>query len=723
LLLVVDGLDEDLSQEGARRQSSIASLLPTDRHPGLRVLVAARTGYALPLDVQDNHPLRQSAKLVITPSPWADVRRAAAEQELQQLVTNDDRRKLLEFLAASGGGLSREDLAALTGLAPFSISQALGGIASRTITLTSTDNQASGAYEFAHKQLLSAAESAFGAVQLEQQRLSIEEWANEYQRSGWPVETPYYLLAGYGLQLREAHRTSQMISLATDSRRHERMLDLVDGHAFSLREIDIAGQLLISQTPDDLRSALRLAIERHEIAKGHQVPFSVMTTWAVVGYPRHAEALARSAGNPRDVMRALVALAVALTRSGNSELAERILGTATHAEWADAALAMMASRAARSGDVPRAAQLTARVTGRQQADRAFAALIGAAAAAGDFEWAENLLRKEVAGQQMRAKAVAAIVVARARTGDFEIAFGRAKEELDPIVRNAALQALARVASSRADFEMFENVLGEISDAAVVEWCRGDSADSVYSYGGRDAVEALIASLHDLRAKETASVFLAISLAHDNQLSDAEEIISHIQLTPTEAAISLATAVADMGSLESAERLAKQIRKPEGKAHCLGAIARSAAQLGRFDRAEYFAREIDKPEGSAVALTAISRVSHRAGDRQRSVALAAAAEDLYRNHSKQTRTSYALRVMAMVLADIDDVHRSWNLLTAITEEVDRSIAAESVAAALVRGGLTVEAESLLRSLPAGSRARATCAAVAIEYAKTGNSARE
>jgi hypothetical protein len=132
--------------------------------------------------------------------------------------------------------------------------------------------------------------------------------------------------------------------------------------------------------------------------------------------------------------------------------------------------------------------------------------------------------------------------------------------------------------------------------------------------------------------------------------------------------------------------------------------------------------IVKPEGTVSTLAAIARVSYRIGEHERSLALAAAAEDLYRNHSKQTRTSRALRLMATSLADIGDGRRSWILLNAITERYDRDIAARSVAPALVRGGLADDAESLLRSLPSGSRTRSAYAAMAVAYAEIGDRAR-
>src|SRR5439155_7622071 len=137
---------------------------------------------------------------------------------------------------------------------------------------------------------------------------------------------------------------------------------------------------------------------------------------------------------------------------------------------------------------------------------------------------------------------------------------------NPAARSAALEALARVVESRGDMTTFERVLSEIGDETVVERCRAGSAASVYFHNGRDAVAELIASLQDPSAKARASVELAIALARDHKLPEAEQAIANVQLGATDAAIALVTAVADSGDFSNAERLAKEIGKPEGRAY-------------------------------------------------------------------------------------------------------------------------------------------------------------
>jgi hypothetical protein len=706
LVLVVDGLDEDRSSGRAHGQPSIASLLPADTHSGLKVLVSARMGYELPLDVLNPHPLQNCVQYFIAPSASAEAKRIKAEQELNDLLSHQDRRELLAFLAASTGGLTRDDLSALTGFPLFTISDAFAGVAARTVARTRTNLGSSFIYTFTHEELLFASKSIFGAAVLQQRRSLIEQWADRYQQADWPPETPDYLLTGYGLMLADAQSVSQMIALAIDSKRHERMLDIAEGHASALREIDTAGQMMVGKTPDNLNAALRMAIERQNVASGQRVSFAVINTWVAVDQTGRAEALARSIDNERKMTRALVVLLVALTRYRHSELAERILGTVSDPDWADNALALMAREAARWRDVPRAAQLAGRIVHRPFAENAFAAVIGAASDAGDFEWAEELLRSEIIEERPKAKAVASIVAAQARMGDPATALTRASAELNPLVRQVALDALARVIAARPDSEIFDDVLAEITDDVVVERCRAGSTGSAYARDGRHAADELIASLHGIRAKDEARIQLALALVRDDKLPEAERVIAKVQQDATNAVIALAAAVADMGDLGSAQRLADKISEREGRSQCLGGIARSAARLGRFDRAEYFAREIPKPGGVAITLAAIARESYRAGGHARGRELAVAAEEQYRDIARLGQTSSALRVMSTCLADIGDVHRAWNLLNVITNRNDRDMAAQFVGPALVRGGLAAEAESLLISVASSSRSKST-----------------
>ena len=203
LLLIVDGLDEDLRPGG----HSVAGWLP-GRLPGLpaRVLVASRMYPGLPDDVDPAHPLAALAsdKLYTLPdSPHATRLRELADQEITQLLRRAGDDLALDVLglltAARGGPLTAADLAALTGSRPWKVHGVLDGEAARILRQVGPADTPR--YAFAHETLL---------VRCQQQGVGdpsharrIDEWAATWRDRGWPAArdgqdgTPLYLLDRY----------------------------------------------------------------------------------------------------------------------------------------------------------------------------------------------------------------------------------------------------------------------------------------------------------------------------------------------------------------------------------------------------------------------------------------------------------------------------------------------------------------------------------------------
>src|SRR5205807_4452428 len=119
LLLIADGLDEDVSRTTGR--PSVASLLPTLVGGHSHVLVTSRPHPELPADVGLEHPLRRTRREVLEPSPHATELMERAEQELEAVLAPPGRddpatgqaRDVLALLAAAAGPLAVNDLAAL----------------------------------------------------------------------------------------------------------------------------------------------------------------------------------------------------------------------------------------------------------------------------------------------------------------------------------------------------------------------------------------------------------------------------------------------------------------------------------------------------------------------------------------------------------------------------------------------------------------------------------
>jgi WD40 repeat protein len=202
LLLLVDGLDEDLRPGG----HSVAAWLP-GRLPGLpaRVLVASRLHPRLPDDGDPAHPLAAVTrdKLYALPdSPHATRQRELADQEITQLLHRADDDLALDvlgLLTAARGPLAIADLAGLTGRQPWKVRQVLDGQAARTLQQVGPADTPR--YTFAHETLLDRCQRQGVGDPGHARR--IHQWAATWRERGWPTVrdtgqgTPLYLLDRY----------------------------------------------------------------------------------------------------------------------------------------------------------------------------------------------------------------------------------------------------------------------------------------------------------------------------------------------------------------------------------------------------------------------------------------------------------------------------------------------------------------------------------------------
>jgi hypothetical protein len=225
VLLVVDGLDEDIRQTGL---PSVAHLLPTRVDGRVHVLVASRPYPELPGDVPDGHPLRSSSiRVDLTPFKGAEELADLARQEIYNLThdADDAAADALGLLTAAAGPLSEEDLATLTNdLAPPSAAQ------SRRMHRLVTEQAARSLepigpaerprYQFAHLSLLEYAQAAKELSHPEYRNL-IHRWAEWWRDHGWPTSpdatksTPRYLLDSYPGTL--ASEPGRLVALVSDA--------------------------------------------------------------------------------------------------------------------------------------------------------------------------------------------------------------------------------------------------------------------------------------------------------------------------------------------------------------------------------------------------------------------------------------------------------------------------------------------------------------------------
>ncbi|HSZ29283.1 MAG TPA: hypothetical protein VK784_05935, partial [Pseudonocardiaceae bacterium] len=206
LLLVVDGLDEDLRPG----RLSVAAALPTE-HLGqhARVLVASRHYPELPRDVDVHHPLYATMRVPLADSPHAAGLKILAEQEINALLPfewteasgSDLPFQILGLLTAAAGALSVRDLAAITRVKAPTVRAFITRRAARS--LESVGSVEDPRYQFAHQTLLKHCQHHPDVGGNEQYRDQLNQWGEDWRAKGWPISdmagagTPRYLLDSY----------------------------------------------------------------------------------------------------------------------------------------------------------------------------------------------------------------------------------------------------------------------------------------------------------------------------------------------------------------------------------------------------------------------------------------------------------------------------------------------------------------------------------------------
>jgi WD40 repeat protein len=221
LLLVVDGLDEDLRPP---RLPSVAALLPADVGGNAHVLVSSRPFPELPDDIPPGHPLRATTPIKFAPFTGAAELATLARLEIDQLTRSDGDlgADVLGYLTAAAGPLSVEDLAELVVGAVPATKASRRAVRSLLTQRAARSLQAVGSerYQFAHVSLLEYARTDPGLGDYGY-RTDIHAWAAKWQAAGWPsVTAPRYLLDAYPATLggtaADASDRGRLAALVTD---------------------------------------------------------------------------------------------------------------------------------------------------------------------------------------------------------------------------------------------------------------------------------------------------------------------------------------------------------------------------------------------------------------------------------------------------------------------------------------------------------------------------
>lgn len=223
LLLVVDGLDEDLHPD---LMTSVAMLLPAHLGSCAHVLVTSRPHYKP--DISIEHPLDAASPVPLDPFPGAERLATLARQEIDDLLHGDDKdiaADILGVLTAAAGALAIDDLATLTAnLAP--VTPAGFRHVHRIITESAARSlqPVGDRYQFAHSILLEQAQTAesLRVLRHPDYRRRIHSWADKWREAAWPDSmdtegmTPRYLLDEYPATL--ADQPQRLAALLNDLR-------------------------------------------------------------------------------------------------------------------------------------------------------------------------------------------------------------------------------------------------------------------------------------------------------------------------------------------------------------------------------------------------------------------------------------------------------------------------------------------------------------------------
>ncbi|MET8827057.1 ATP-binding protein [Streptomyces sp. NPDC004610] len=317
LLLVVDGLDDDVAWSGPMGKSgtpdsgahpgatstgragtvrragreSIAALLPSRPPPNTRVIVSLRRCAPLPPDVPaKRHPLRQSRYLrtLLPVEGVPQIRQPAPDATaLGEPVAG--------LLAVADGGLRTTDLAELTGLSADHLDRLAQGPTGRALV---TEDPVSPTYALADSRLVRAVRENLGAAEVRRYTRELLAWSRRWCAAGWPDGTPPYPLRH---QLRLLTGTAERAAYVLDLPRLRRLARTA-GPDVALAQLDsfekeIGAAVDVPSDADGLATLVRLCGARSLLRQAHDadVPDGAAALFVRLGDAERARGLARSA--------------------------------------------------------------------------------------------------------------------------------------------------------------------------------------------------------------------------------------------------------------------------------------------------------------------------------------------------------------------------------------------------------------------------------------------
>ncbi|MEV0675121.1 hypothetical protein AB0I60_01220 [Actinosynnema sp. NPDC050436] len=740
LLLVVDGLDEDRGYTTRHDAHSVAALLPATLPAGVRVVVAGRPDPPLPEDLGDRHPLRCAGVVrALAPSPHARASRGEVERDLKRLLAGTSlERDLLGLLVVSGGGLSADDLAGLTGASRWQVREHLETVAGRSFTRRAGDLvPRTEVYLLGHDDLRAAA-AELVHDRLPEHRDRLHAWARDHARRGWPAGTPEYLLRGYHAMLVAAGELDRATALCTDPLRHERMLAATGSDATALTQVTATLDARAAAPAADLAAVARLAAHRDHLRdRITRIPPGAPVLLARIGRHDRALALARAITLTERQSEVLAQVAGEFDKAGRADEAAELMEAAIRAARSDHASHQLGRALATVRDAGRAAGSVARESAaawstarggvvpgpaahvpdelERQAE-SLAAAAGALVAGGHREHAGRLIRaaidtaRSTVEVHRQADALLAVTEVAVRVGEHDLAVEAARSAEDPYCRHRALAVVTELLVRKGEHALATRTALSIGDPHQ----RGETlllvAEALAREGSPDVVGLVEQAIELFRAptrspqQNQALMFVAEAVARVGYLEWAAELVeqaiagAYAVATPVQDGRVL---VAGAEALAAAGHARRALELVEGAVEAVGAAADRyrqcevllsaagvVARVGARDRAVALAR-------SAVRISATLPVPQQRGAVQASAAAVLAragahesACDTARSLADPVQSSRAL--VGVAEADHADraghlVHEALAVARSITDPYQRAEAVLPVAAALARLG--------------------------------------
>ncbi|MBT2675668.1 hypothetical protein J7E95_33725, partial [Streptomyces sp. ISL-14] len=743
LVLLVDGLDEDRGVTTGPGTHSIASLLPARPEAGMRVLVTGRPNPPLPADVPANHPLRDPAiQRRLDPSPYAEVVRAEAERELDQLLhARGPERDLLALVTAAGGGLTAEDLAELTGVVPYRVRRTLASRAGRTFS------RRTHAYLLAHEALQARAREMLGDAELARCRDRLHRWGDEWRARGWPTETPEYLLHSYFRRLVETGDTARVLRCALDAGRHERMLAVTGVVSGALEEIDAAERMLAeamgegrargdvgaeTEGPaDGVLTMLRLRLHREDVRRrGSGSSETLAWAWAALGQPSRAEAVAGSL-SPLSSVVALALTARELADQGSTERAVEV------AEAAEAGLrelvgpargeAMVAVHRALAGAGlrERADALPGDCCGPWAREHLTPRIVQTWVEEDEFERARSVALRQTR-PSCRNACLSTLVGALVSRGRIAPAWDIVRDAGEDVPAPAALRlalALARAGRTQDAEQVWGGVrLRFLDDGMALDEAAAEGQGILHALADADRLDVVLDLLSGdgTRVPDLTVDLVATALVRQGELDRAEAMLTGVSdETAGEAARLLARTLARRGELGRVRRFARSLVAAKARSQVLAAAAEDCAATGRLREAESLVTGSDQDSLDALARGAVAWA--RAGQHREAEHFLIRVEDRIRRTVAARDVVWSRVVVARELAAAGRPAAAREVLFGIENALERAGSSDTepythgvrlmeAAVALAMAGEPGRADALLSSLdrPGGGRPEAWAA---------------